>query len=64
MNKLGVQVGQGELDMALFKAANNVGGLLFHYPAGQVNRAVEGTAALIDGKTDNPLAPLVGVNRN
>lgn len=64
MNKLGVQVGQGELDMALFKAANNVGGLLFHYPASQVNRAVEGSAALIDGETQNPLAPLVGVNRN
>ena len=64
MNKLGVQVGQGEIDMALFKAANNVGGLLFHYPASQVNRAVEGSAALIDGETQNPLAPLVGVNRN
>ena len=64
MNKLGVQVGQGELDMALFKAANNVGGLLFHYPASQVNRAVEGSAALIDGDTQNPLAPFVGVNRN
>ena len=63
MNKLGQQVGQGELDWALFKAANNVGGLLFHYPAGQVNRAVEGAAALIDGDTDNPLAPLVGVQR-
>lgn len=63
MNKLGQQVGQGELDWALFKAANNVGGLLFHYPAGQVNRAVEGAAALIEGKTDNPLAPLVGVQK-
>lgn len=64
MNKLGVQVGQGELDMALFKSANNVGGLMFHYPASQVNRAVEGSAALIDGETQNPLAPFVGVNRN
>lgn len=63
VNKLGQQIGQGELDMALFKALNNTAGLLFHYPAGQVNRAVEGAAALIDGKTDNPLAPLVGVQK-
>lgn len=63
VNKLGQQVGQGEVDMALFKALNNTAGLLFHYPAGQVNRAVEGAAALIDGKTDNPLAPLVGVQK-
>lgn len=60
MQKLGQQIGQGEADMALFKAANSTGGILFHYPAGQVNRAVEGTAALIDGRTNNPLAPLVG----
>ena len=60
MQKFGQQVNQGELDMALFKAANNTSGILFHYPAGQVNRLVEGTAALIDGDTDNPLAPLVG----
>lgn len=63
VNKFGAQIGQGELDWALFKAANNVAGILFHYPAGQVNRMVEGTAALIDGKTENPLAPLVGVQK-
>jgi hypothetical protein len=60
MQKLGQQIGQGEADMALFKAANSTGGILFHYPAGQVNRAVEGTAALLEGRTNNPLAPLVG----
>lgn len=58
--RLGAQVGQGELDMAAFKAANNTAGVLFHYPAGQVNRTVEGTAALLDGRTDNPLAVIAG----
>jgi len=60
MQKLGQQIGQGEADMALFKAANSTAGILFHYPAGQVNRSVEGTAALLEGRTNNPLAPLVG----
>ena len=50
----------GELDMAAFKAANNTAGVLFHYPAGQVNRTVEGTAALIEGRTDNLLAVIAG----
>ena len=58
--KLGQQVGQGEFDMAAFKAANNTAGVLFHYPAGQVNRTVEGAAALIEGRTDNPLAVIAG----
>lgn len=58
--KLGQQVGQGEFDMAAFKAANNTTGVLFHYPAGQVNRTVEGAAALIEGRTDNPLAVIAG----
>lgn len=58
--KLGQQVGQGEFDMAAFKAANNTAGVLFHYPAGQVNRTVEGTAALLEGRTDNLLAVIAG----
>jgi len=61
--KLGQQAGQGELDWAFFKAANNAAGILFHYPAGQINRLVEGVVALMDDKTDNPLAPLVGVKK-
>lgn len=58
--RLGQQVGQGEFDMAAFKAANNTAGVLFHYPAGQINRTVEGTAALIEGRTDNLLAVIAG----
>lgn len=63
IDKLGKQIGQGELDMALFKAANSTAGILFHYPAGQVNRLVDGVAALIEGKTSNPLAPFAGYAR-
>ena len=60
LGKLGAQIGQGEIDMAAFKAANITAGVLFHYPAGQVNRTVEGTAALLEGRTGNPLAVIVG----
>lgn len=63
MERLAKQIDQGDLDMALFKSANNTAGILFHYPAGQVNRLVEGAAALIEGKTSNPLAPLAGIAR-
>ena len=60
IDKLGQQIGQGEADMAAFKAANNVGGIIFHYPSGQINRSVEGVAAMVEGKTANPLAVVVG----
>lgn len=62
--KLGQQINQGEVDMTLFKAANNAGGIILHYPAGQVNRTVEGAAALLEGRTQNPLAPLTGAPPN
>ena len=48
--KLAKQINQGELDEALAKAANNVAGIIFHYPAGQVQRTVQGIAALQDGE--------------
>lgn len=58
--KLTKQAGQGEADAAFLKALNNTGGILFHYPAGQVNRTVEGFLALQEGETKNPLVLLVG----
>lgn len=36
-----VQAEQGEIDPAMIKAFNNVGGTLFHYPSGQINKAVD-----------------------
>lgn len=58
--KLGKQVGQGELDEALLKAAANTGGILFHLPSGQVTATASGIAALAEGRTENPGALLVG----
>lgn len=46
-----------------WNSANQAGGILFHYPALQVQRLWDGTQALIDGKTSNPVAPLFGVHR-
>lgn len=58
--KLGKQVEQGEVDAPLLKRLNNAAGILFHYPAGQVNRTVEGFNAMYEGKTSNPMALLLG----
>lgn len=58
--KLIKQAEQGEPDAALAKAANNTAGILFHYPAGQVQRTSEGFIALKDGETSNPAALLFG----
>lgn len=58
--KFSKQVEQGEVDQALLKSLNNTTGILLHYPAGQVNRMVEGYLAYTEGRTDNPMALLVG----
>jgi GNAT superfamily N-acetyltransferase len=60
LDKLGQQIGQGEADRALTKSAINTAGVLFHLPAGQINRTIDGTAALVEGRTSNPLAVVVG----
>lgn len=58
------QAAQGELDKAALRALNQTAGILFHYPAGQVQRTVEGIAAMAEGETVNPLAPMFGPPRN
>lgn len=63
MAKLGKQAGQGEVDEALLKAANSVGGIVFHYPAGQINATADGIASLASGRSSNPGALLVGSNK-
>jgi hypothetical protein len=60
IDKLATQIKQGDIDAALLKAANNVAGIIFHYPSGQLNRSAEGAAALIEGDTQNPMALLTG----
>jgi hypothetical protein len=42
---------------------NQVGGILFHYPALQVQRIADGVEALSEGRTSNPLAPAFGARR-
>lgn len=60
--KLIKQVAQGEADEALLRAVNQTAGIVFHYPAGQVDRMVRGFAAAIEGEA-GPLAPLFGPPR-
>lgn len=50
--KFGQQASQGEMDMNTFKAANQVGGALLHYPAGQINSTLEGIMAIEDGDVE------------
>jgi len=58
--RLGSQVMQGEADWSLIKAGVEVAGVFLHLPTGQAMRSIEGTAALIEGKTDNPAALVSG----
>ncbi|MFZ5699673.1 MAG: hypothetical protein ACOY9J_13350 [Pseudomonadota bacterium] len=63
VQKLAKQVEQGEADAAFFKALNSSAGILFHYPAGQLNRTAEGVDAYLNGETENPAALIVGPPR-
>jgi hypothetical protein len=40
-----------------------VGGILLHYPAGQINRIIDGMLALEEGSTDKPGALIFGAPR-
>jgi len=60
LGKLYQQVEQGEFDAAAWKALNETAGILFHYPAGQVKRTLDGISALSEGRTENPLALVTG----
>jgi hypothetical protein len=54
------QMKQGEVDEAFLKALNAEAGILFHYPAGQVQRTAMGMKALSEGSTHNPLVVVTG----
>lgn len=60
ITRLATQVRQMEADEAFWRATNATAGVLFHYPAAQVERTFRGIKALIEGDTDNPLAVFVG----
>lgn len=55
---------QGEVDAAFLRSLNEVGGMIFHYPANQVRRTAEGILALSEGETQNPLAVIFGPPKN
>jgi hypothetical protein len=58
------QVEQGEIDAALARSLNSVAGTVFRYPASQAQRTAEGVAALIEDRTQNPLALIFGPKRD
>ena len=57
------QIQQGELDSTLRKTALNSAGIILHFPAGQINRTLDGFEAMAKGETKNPMALLVGPPR-
>lgn len=57
-----VATGEGEVDIKAAKAINAAGGVIFHYPATQINRVVEGLAYDIE-QGELSRAPFVGVPR-
>lgn len=60
LDKLGKQIGQGELDRALARSVINVVGIAFHLPSAQINRTIDGVIAISEGETQNPSAVLFG----
>jgi hypothetical protein len=53
-------VRSGDASANLLKDINNVAGILLHYPAAQLNRTVGGAAAMLEGRTHNPMSLLLG----
>jgi len=63
LDKLGKQIGQGELDRALLRSTVNVMGITLHLPSAQANRTIDGVMALSEGETENPMAILMGFKK-
>lgn len=63
IGRLGQQINQGEFDLAFGKAFINVLGDLTGLPSVQINRTLTGVDALASGRTQNPAALLMGVQR-
>ncbi len=64
LDKLGTQIGQGELDKALRKSVVNVAGVTLRLPSSQTNRTIDGMVAIMDGKSQNPLSLVFGAPKN
>jgi hypothetical protein len=63
VTQLTKQVGQGEADEAFWKALNQVGGIIFHYPSGQINDTADGIVSMADGRTHHPGALVSGTKK-
>ncbi|NVO00009.1 MAG: hypothetical protein HXX17_11840 [Geobacteraceae bacterium] len=50
VGKFAKQAGQGEADVAFWKSANNLGGIVGQYPSGQINKTVQGMIELSEGR--------------
>jgi hypothetical protein len=61
-SKLAKELAQGELDGGLVKSLNAVGGILFHYPALQIQRTAQGIIEIKEGR-GNALSLLFGKPR-
>lgn len=51
---------EGEFDPAFWRPANKTAGMIFHYPASQIDASIRGAMAYFNGETENPAAFLVG----
>lgn len=60
MTNAAIQWHQGKWDEGAEKAFFAASGLIFNYPASQVQRSIDGFVALEEGRTSNPMALLVG----
>jgi hypothetical protein len=66
LHRLGVQIGQvpeDGFDEGFWKAANAVGGTLFHYPSVQIQRTTSGAQALASGETSDPTVLITGARQ-
>ncbi|MCU7839664.1 MAG: hypothetical protein KZQ94_09825 [Candidatus Thiodiazotropha sp. (ex Troendleina suluensis)] len=49
------QIGQGELDVALVKSLNKIGGILFKYPSSATNRVFDSVIKDVQGEDVDPI---------
>ena len=63
LDKLGKQIGQGEIDRAFVRSMVNVMGISLHLPSAQMNRTLDGVLAISEDETENPMAVLMGFKR-
>ena len=57
------QIGQGELDIGLFKSISSTAGILTGLPTGQLNKTVNAWYKLEQGEDISPVEFIMGVNR-